>query len=87
MGSLPSEVAELKQHLLSLVGDRHYQFVQLYDQVGLPVNGTIVEPFFLSYTVMASSEESAALIQPIKVTLRKTDRTGHILFKHPQTTA
>jgi hypothetical protein len=61
--------------------------VQFYDQAGLPVSGPIVEPYFLSYAVVASSEESASHLQPIKITLRKTDKTGFILFKHPQTTA
>lgn len=41
----------------------------------------------LSYAVVASSEEAASRIQPIKITLRRTDKTGQILFRHPLTTA
>lgn len=84
--TLPDEINQLKQQILKLVGDHRYQYVQVYDQLGLPALGPHVEPILLSYAVVAADETSATHVQPLKITIRKTDRTGNILFKSPSTT-
>lgn len=83
---LPTNTLDLQKYLLGLFDGKGYQTVEIYDVSGQPAQAGQLDPSWLTYGVVAASPEEAAKWKPIKITLRRTDKTGHVLFKHPATT-
>ncbi len=83
--SLPTNLDDLHRHILSLAGSG-YRFVRVHDLVGIQVNGQSVSTDSLSYAVVGQTEAELCSGQPIKITIRKTDKLGYIFFKHKSTT-
>ena len=81
---LPADTAELGKYLLAMFPGN--QWVELHDVTGQIAVGGQTDPTWLTYAVVARNAEECAKWRPIRITLRKTDKTGHVLFKHPATT-
>jgi hypothetical protein len=72
--------------LLGSYSGQGYEVAELYDLAGQQVVGGQTDPSWLTYAVVARSTTETAKWKPIRITLRRTDKTGHVLFKHPSTT-
>lgn len=84
--TLPTETAELEKRLLDLFPGKDCAVAEVFDLAGQQVVGGQTDPAWLTYAVVARSAAEVAKWRPIRVTLRRTDKTGHVLFKHPATT-
>lgn len=82
---LPTDVAQLQKYILSTLSVDSCSHVDIYDITGQRVIQGEIEPIWLSYAVVSLTAEAAIKWKPVKVTLRQTDKTGHLLFKHPTT--
>jgi hypothetical protein len=74
------------KYLVARFPNGNYQAAEMYDIAGQQVVGGQTDPSWLTYAVVARNTQEAAKWRPIRVTLRRTDKTGHVMFKHPSTT-
>lgn len=83
---LPCDVAALSTLLTHTFASQGCTWTEIYDVRGKPITEGPLDLASLNYAVTARSSEKGVKWAPIKVTLRQTDRKGHIIYKHPFTT-
>lgn len=83
---LPADANELKKYLLDKVANAKFTWADLYTMEGTAIGEGKLSPTSLGYAVLSCSPEEAARWKPIKVVLRRTDRTGRVMWRHPAST-
>lgn len=82
LNSLPSAYQAARQTVLEVTA-KQYNFVEFFDVTGQPVRTENLQPALISMVMVGSSEAEIAACPPIKVTIRRTDKTGHVIYRHP----